>query len=62
MNVGTKMRKFPLPVMDMPVHVLGSIHVQAFFWIYYQNCTKLQGTNLCKLAVLVMHSKEEVQC
>jgi hypothetical protein len=30
--IGTKMRKFPLPVMDMPVHVLGSVRVLAFFW------------------------------
>jgi hypothetical protein len=30
--VGTKTRKFPLPVMDMPVRVLGSVHVLAFFW------------------------------
>jgi hypothetical protein len=29
--VGTKMREFPLPVMDMPVRVLGSVHVLAFF-------------------------------
>ncbi len=59
--VGTKMRKFPLPVMDMPVHILGSVHVLAFFWIHYQNCTKLQGTNLHKLPVLVRHLKEEVK-
>jgi hypothetical protein len=29
--VGTKMREFPLPVMDMPVCILGSIRVTAFF-------------------------------
>ncbi len=29
--VGTKTCKIPLPVMDMPVHVLGSVHVLAFF-------------------------------
>ncbi len=29
--VGTKMRKFPLPVMNMPVRILGSVHVLAFF-------------------------------
>ncbi len=29
--VGTKMRKFPLPVMDMPVCVLGSVRILAFF-------------------------------
>ncbi len=27
--VGTKMRKFPLPVMDMPVHILGSVRILA---------------------------------
>jgi hypothetical protein len=27
--VGTKMRKFPLPVIDMPVRILGSVHVLA---------------------------------
>jgi hypothetical protein len=32
MYVGTKTRKFPLPVMDMPVPVLGSVRVLAFFW------------------------------
>ncbi len=26
------MHKFPLPVMDMPVCVLGSVRVLAFFW------------------------------
>ncbi len=31
------------------------------FWIHSQNCTKLQGTNSCKLPVLVMRLKEEVQ-
>jgi hypothetical protein len=29
MYVGTKTRKFPLPVMDMPVHVLGSVCILA---------------------------------
>ncbi len=29
--VGTKMHKFPLPVMDMPVRLLGSVRVMAFF-------------------------------
>ncbi len=48
-------------VMDMPVRVLGSVRILMFFGIHYQNCTKLQGTNLHKLPVLVMRPKEEVQ-
>jgi hypothetical protein len=59
--VGTKTGKFPLPAMDMLVRVLGSVRVLAFFWMHYQKCTKPQGTNLCKLPVLVMRPKEEVQ-
>jgi hypothetical protein len=47
--------------MDMLVRVLGSVRVLEFFWIHYQNCNKLQGTNLRKLPVLVMHPKEKVQ-
>jgi hypothetical protein len=29
--VGTKTHKFPLLVMDMPVRILGSVHVLAFY-------------------------------
>jgi hypothetical protein len=56
-NVGTKMRKCPLLVMDMPVRVLGSVRVLKLFWIHYQSCTKLQGTNSRKLPVLEMHQR-----
>ncbi len=59
--VGTKTCEFPLRVMDMPVRVLGSVRVLAFFEIHYQNCTKLQGPNSRKVPVLVMRLKEEVQ-
>ncbi len=52
---------FPLPVMDVPVSVLGSVRVLAFFLIHFQNCIKLQGTNLRELPVLVMRPKEEAQ-
>ncbi len=30
-HIGTKTRKFPLPVMDMPVRILGSVCVLIFF-------------------------------
>jgi hypothetical protein len=30
--VGTETCKFPLPVMDTPVRVLGSERILAFFW------------------------------
>jgi hypothetical protein len=37
-HVGTKTRKFPLPVMDMPVCVLRSVHILAH---------ALTGTGIC---------------
>ncbi len=36
--VGTKMRKFPLPVMDMPVRVLGSVRILAHALTGTGNC------------------------
>jgi hypothetical protein len=35
-----KMCKFPLPVMDMPVHVLGSVRVLAYALTGTGNCIK----------------------
>jgi hypothetical protein len=37
-NVGTKMHKLPLPVMDMPVPALGSVRVLAHALSGNGNC------------------------
>jgi hypothetical protein len=37
-NVGTKMRKFPLRVMDIPVRVLGSVRILAHALTGPGNC------------------------
>jgi hypothetical protein len=45
MYVGTKTRKFPLPVMNMPVCVLGSVRVLAH---------ALTGTGICMYQCLII--------
>jgi hypothetical protein len=44
--VGTKMSKFPLPVMDMPVCVLGSVRVLSHAFT---------GTGICMYGCIIIH-------